>query len=338
MLHLVEAIAEKTRLQKIVAKQLKTELNSIGVKAIGYPSGTAHLKTFTNGDGRLWAAFNNLIDVKTPRYWNGFGIYSQSDQVQEISVEINIQTKKNTAKVAGFFARDPDSGDTFLMHSGKIGGGRPGIGKRSFLSWSTAPLYEVLDSEHRKRLGIAVARVGERKISENIWTFVQSVNRFKEVVISGALSDDVLKKQKNDFEKYHAEFSGKKQGKRKASFSYETRHGDVVEALRDECEASKAAGNRVLNTRLIDLCVHNGQGVVEIYEVKTQADRQILYTAIGQLMTHSSLDRHPPERFLLIPELGKVPRDIAETLKKLGISIRLFRLSGKKGKSGVTLL
>ena len=41
------------------------------------------------------------------------------------------------------------------------------------------------------------------------------------------------------------------------------------------------------NTQLIDLGIEINDGISEIYEVKTNFDRQSIYTGIGQLFFHS---------------------------------------------------
>jgi hypothetical protein len=78
-----------------------------------------------------------------PRYWNGFGIYAADRSSQTVALQINVPTDTNSATVAGFFAEEADTGDIFLMHSGKIGGGRRGIGKSAFLTWSMAKIVDV---------------------------------------------------------------------------------------------------------------------------------------------------------------------------------------------------
>src|SRR6185436_17204530 len=59
---------------------------------------------------------------------------------------------------ADMCGKDSDSGDIFLMHSGKIGGGRPGIGKSAFLAWSKASLIEVSEMNGKTRSGIPIAK------------------------------------------------------------------------------------------------------------------------------------------------------------------------------------
>ena len=77
----------------------------------------------------------------------------------------------------------------------------------------------------------------------------------------------------------------------------------------------------------------------EVYEVKTGAGRQMLYTAIGQLMTHG-LDSgdQSVRRFLVVPDDEEIPEDINEATATLGIEVLRFRLRNKGRKTVVDLV
>ena len=65
----------------------------------------------------------------------------------------------------------------------------------------------------------------------------------------------------------------------------------------------------------------------EVYEVKTGTGRQLLYTAIGQLMTHGdgNGDRSV-RRVLVVPVDKEIPEDIGQAAATLGIDVLRFRL------------
>jgi hypothetical protein len=66
--------------------------------------------------------------------------------------------------------------------------------------------------------------------------------------------------------------------------------------------------------------------MTELFEVKTSIGRQALYTAIGQLVTHSADSPGRVFRTLVIPE-GDLPGDLVRSIDALGIEVRRFRLS-----------
>lgn len=329
MLHLVENTKDKKAAQSALERNLKSALERQGTRNIGFPGGNVDQAVFSAGEGKLWVAFSGPSkDSAVPRFWNAFGVYRPDRPAQTITVEMNIPIDSNTARVAGFFAEDTDTGDIFLMHSGKVGGGRPGIGKSAFLVWSKAQLLDVAEKGGRTRNGIAVGKLGDPDLSGRIWAFVRNVHGFKEEAVSGGLETPEFKRRLEEFDRYNKEFSGKKKGARGGPLEYVTYHGDIVQKLYDDRTARLRKGESVFNSTLIDLFVKKDGVLSEVYEVKTGLGRQMLYTAIGQLMTHAATGQETVAKFLVIPSDEDIPHDLGQAIKVLGIEIIHFRLDG----------
>jgi len=326
MLVLVEGKAAKRDAQKVMERSVTSHLARLGTRNIGFPSGNVDETLYSNGDGGLWAAFSNVDDAKVPRRWNAFGVYDSKRRAQTITVEINIPTTSNAAFVAGFFAYDPAARATYLMHDGSVGGGKKGVGRSAFMSWSNRDLVDVERTDGDPRAGIVIGRVDDSDLIGRIWHFVEVVRDFKAAVKRGDLDSDAARRSIVEWDEFRSESSGRRKGRRRAEIDYVSYHGDVVEALRAEREASAGTGERVLNSPLIDLMVKAGAAMTEIYEVKTGCDRQSLYTAIGQLVTHSAEACPDIIRRLVIPE-GDLPAGIAPCLDKLGVEVRRFLLT-----------
>lgn len=337
-LRLIADAKEKRAAQAAMERSLKAHLTNQGVKNVGYPGGNTNVVLYTAGERRLWAAFMKPSeDWKVKRFWNAYGVYRPNLPAQTITVEINIPTESNTAQVAAFFAKDTDKGDVYLMHSGKIGGGRPGIGKSAFLVWSKAKLVDVDEDGRRFRTGIAIGKLDDLDLASRIWKFVQNVHSFKEQAVTGALDTPEFKRRIKEFERYRREFSGRKRGSRGGIFAYLTYHGDVVQKLYDHRNARCAPGEEVFNSLLMDLYVKARGKLTEVYEVKTGVDRQMLYTAIGQVMTHSASEADGVLKVLVVPKDHEIPDDFEHAIKSLGIKIRHFWLEGKGDKKIVHL-
>ncbi len=326
MLRLVESTSEKRDAQNALKKAVTAQLARVGTRNIGFPSGNVDEVLYSNGDGTLWAAFSNVGDARVPRRWNAFGVYEEKRHAQMITVEINVPTTSNSASVAGFFARDPASGVTYLMHDGSVGGGKKGVGRSAFMSWSGRALEEVERSDSDPRSGIVIGRVDDPDLSGRIWHFVQAVRAFKDAVKRGDLDTETAQHTIAEWDAFKSESTGRRKGLRRAEIDYFSYHGDVVEALRAEREARATGGERVVNSPLVDLMVKVGAAITEIYEVKTGCDRQSLYTAIGQLMTHSVNAPKDTARTLVVPE-GDLPAGLEPCFARLGITLRRFRLT-----------
>jgi hypothetical protein len=336
MLVMVEGTAEKRDAQKTMEAVLTAQVARVGTRNIGFPSGNVDEILYSNGDGTLWAAFSNASDARVPRRWNAFGVYEEKRHAQMITVEINIPTASNSAAVAGFFARDPATGATYLMHDGSVGGGKKGVGRGAFMSWSDGALVEVARSEGEPRAGIVIGRVDDPDLASRIWRFVSTVRAFKDAVRRGELDTPAARRTIAEWDTFKSESAGRRRGRRRSEIDYVSYHGDVVEALRAEREARAKGAERVLNSPLIDLMVKSDVGMTEIYEIKTDCGRQSLYTAIGQLMTHSVGASAGVTRTLVVPE-GDLPDDMTLSLAELSIKLLRFRLTPAPNRKVVLL-
>jgi hypothetical protein len=338
MLTLIGETKGKRAAQAVLESNLKNVLEPAGVHRIGFHGGNIDLPIYAAGEGKLWVGFGGSIgDAAERRYWNAFGVYRPDRPTQSITVEINVPIDSNGARVAGFLAKDSASGHIFLMHSGKVGGGRPGIGKSAFLIWSMAKCIEVSDENGGFRTGIAVSVLRDPSLASRIWTFVRSVQSFKDEAARGALETPEFTHRVEEFERYSKEFSGKKQGTWGGSFEYVTYHGDIVQKLYEERAARLSPDEKVFNSNLIDLYVTNDGVLSEVYEVKTGVGRQMLYTAIGQVLTHATNSQGKVVKYIVIPGDDSIPDDLKQAIAMLGIKLRRFRLTGAACNRSVEL-
>jgi hypothetical protein len=318
---------EKHAAQRLLERNLKQVLKGPETCSIGIRIGNTEQKMYSAGEGRLWVVFGGVNkDSTLHRYWNAFGIYQPGASSQSIAVEINITTEDNSRQVAGFFARDVESDKIFLMHTGKVGGGRKGIGKSAFLRYSKAKLVEVCEDGGAIRDGIIVGELGHPNFARQVEAFVSRAQRFKDAAVRGDFETPEFERKIEEYDRYTQEFSGRKQGYRGGPFEYITCHGDIVQALYDERSAQRAKGEEVFNSQLMDLFVKKNGVVSEVYEVKTGCGRQLLYTAIGQLVTHAAIDGHKVSKHLVVPADEMISEDLEKAFDTLGIQVRYFTL------------
>ena len=121
MYTLLESKSEIAKAQKALEATIRSDLKKTEVKDIGWQGGNRKgARLSTNGKYWYWSANRN--EGPNPRRLNWFGICRDGPGVQ-ISVEINTPYEGRNDVVAGFFARNNDSGRTYLFHSGRVGGG-----------------------------------------------------------------------------------------------------------------------------------------------------------------------------------------------------------------------
>lgn len=179
MLTIITDKHSNRKYQELLKEKLSESLKDNIDTTIGFPSGNYQTNVIHNS--QIWYnSYEINEDGKTRRYWNGFGLSKsiKTKKSLDISVEINIPFTGVNRQVSGFFAKDESTGEIFLMHRGKIGGGRKGIGKNAFINWAGLELIEVIDGEKTSRV-IKIANLNNNDLARNIASFVAKVSNFK---------------------------------------------------------------------------------------------------------------------------------------------------------------
>ncbi|WP_298400713.1 hypothetical protein [Janthinobacterium sp.] len=328
MFVLIEDKSEVKKAQKKLESSFRRDFTRKTVKNIGYPGGTtfdAHIHT----DGRYWywSTDHKEAGVANPRRLNWFGIFNEDKDLQ-ISVEINTTYEGRNDQVAGFFARDSETGAIYLMHSGRVGGGTKGVSKTALLAWSNQPLIDVLDASGRVREGVLVMPVEGSATSRSAIRYIDTIAQFKQAVRDGAINTPEFKQKHMQFEEFYAEARGRRKGRRSGTFDYISRHGDVVDALAMwRKERSMPRNSRLVKNVLIDMGVSVGKNLVEVFEVKTSTSRTDVYGAIGQVMVHGTNDRC--RRVVVLPKKERISEDLLKALLRLNIELLKFEIDEK---------
>lgn len=326
MFLLLENRKEIAVAQRKLEKAIRADFRSKVEKDIGYPGGrvvAAEVRT----DGRYWfrSADHNGKDVKIPRRLNWFGRYSQS-RGSSILVEINVPYVGRSDRSAGFFARDTNTGVVYLFHSGRVGGGRKGVGKKDFCAWNGISPIEVFDSLGGSRSGLLVMPVEGVSATRSAVRYVEVVDQFKVAVRAGKIETPEFKRKRKEFDDFYPEGRGRRTGRRGSKIDYLSRHGEIVDAVRDWREMKPMPkGGRCVKNVLIDMGIAVGGDLVEVFEVKTCADRSFVYSALGQLMVHGRT--RGCRRILVLPNDEDLSGDLEEALCRLDIKLLRFNLS-----------
>jgi 5-methylcytosine-specific restriction protein A len=180
MLQLISDYDETNKCQVRFDNKLAVVLKNREFLNIGYQGGHEIHEVYTDGD--IWYANKEIDYDPSQRYWNAFGIglFGGSN---DIVVEINIPFKGVNRRVAGLYARDPYTNDVFLLHRGKVGGGRKGIGKRAFLNWYRGERVKVDEADGRISEAILVTSLEASDFLFTLKYFIHRVERFKEIII-----------------------------------------------------------------------------------------------------------------------------------------------------------
>ena len=120
MFTLIESKEEIAKVQRKLESAISRDFKKQATRNIGYPGGTTFDATVvTDGTYWYWSSDHNRKDVANPRRLNWFGLYKAEGDLQ-ISVEINTAYEGRNDQVAGFFARDNDTGSRSEEHTSEL--------------------------------------------------------------------------------------------------------------------------------------------------------------------------------------------------------------------------
>lgn len=332
MLVLLESAREIAAAQRKLEQTMRREFPSRTTRTIGYPSdNTGPVEILTNGSHWYYTRGEKGPRVGHPRRFNWFGLLTKGQTQVDITVEVNVPYEGRSGSVAGYFARETSSGNVYLMHSGRVGGGTKGISKDHFLAFSDLSPTTVVDALGRLRQGLFVMPVEGASATASAIRYVDTISHFKAAVREGALRNQAFESKLKAVRDYYAEARGRRRGQRSGRIDYVTRHGEIIDTLRNWRIASGLPRDaRIVKNVFIDLGVATDGDLFELYEVKPTCARTDLYVAIGQLCVHAP---KRCKRFLVLPQSDSIADDIREAIEALGIKLIFFRsAAGTNGR------
>jgi len=142
---------------------------------VGHKGGSWFDNPFYSSKLDIWFIFKE----ESNRYWNAFGLGDPNETTDKnivIVVEINFPFSGRDRRIAGVFAKDEDSGKILVCHSGKIGGGRVGIGRGAFLRKYSGEKIPIGGEKEEFAL---IGELFSENFPERVKDFVIKVDRIK---------------------------------------------------------------------------------------------------------------------------------------------------------------
>jgi hypothetical protein len=250
--------------------------------------------------------------VKEVRYWNAFGVGKPgASSVLSIASEINFPWAQIDRKTGGAFAEDA-CGNVFVIHRGKIGGGKKGVGKSLF--------------EHNYR---------------GVWSFMEDGDSISQVAVIGDLKSERFALQAAQFVKKIEMLKSAAAASTQTEINFSeitfredligsttpSAEDEIVSACDRELVISELAiwlqkqkvkiGNDTENELFTVNTSENR--ISHIFEVLTDTKENSLFAAVGKLLLQTSDAALRPNPVLVMPE-DKISH-YAEELQRNNISV-----------------
>ena len=278
-------------------------------------------------DVGLWS-FLDRNETKN-QFWCCYGIEDPTKgRSLNIAVEVNPPRQGTSLNYGGAFARD-DQGRTHLCHTGKIGGGRQGIGKKTFLKHYRGDLCEM--SYAGGVAGVVdLGPVDSKHLPQRLSRFAREVLRVKDAARateSPCISSEAGQQENDkDMPAFRPEFSGRRRVyARGGTTEALADHGLVVDALVRAVEKLELTPH---NNQQRDLFVtDHSQGREILFEVKTDISTTSIYTAVGQLLLNGRAIRGDTRLVLVVPD---TPTDrFRDALHTIGVDVLEYTWCGR---------
>jgi len=259
--------------------------------------------------------------VKEVRYWNAFGIgRPETSTVLSIASEINFPWSQIDRKTGGAFARDV-WGNVFVVHRGKIGGGKKGVGKSLF------------EQNYR-----------------GVWSFMEDGDSISQVAVIGNLASGRFALQAAQFVKKieMLKSSAAASAQMEMDFSEIIFREDLIgsETPLPENEIISACDHDLVVSKLAGLLQQQkikigndtenelfavdspGNRISHIFEIVTDTKEKSVLAAVGKLLLQTSVAAVNPLPVLVLPE-EKI-NYYEQELRRINISVIGFQWDGEK--------
>jgi hypothetical protein len=164
--------------QRAFESRVHTSSVRSGMLAVGYQGGGREVMTHFLDRLKIWIAFDDADN----RYWNALGLGDPFKGSKAIIAEINPPRAGLNSRVSGAFVRDAE-GKVFVVHRGRVGGGRKGIGKEAFLAWYDGALALTKDGSQHNSV-IVIGALDDPALLDNLALFINKVATFKDFIVA----------------------------------------------------------------------------------------------------------------------------------------------------------
>lgn len=362
---IVSNVAEISRLNKQLAKQLRVIFRHKESREITYPSGhhrgTVYFESSSGTNVRAWSP----VTAKDKLLNFVLSADPGSPQWIEIAVQLNFPAGTYNRRMAGAFVKDA-TGEVFLAHRGKLTKGKAGLPKVKVFREFAVSAVEAEDNGQTSRV-ILIASLSDPALADRLWEFAEEARevatRLGEEMRgvgaaevgggtpsvgsgsggasrgtaagSGGQRLTSTAERLLNLRRYFDEYTGEGRTKGYGGGSRTVEHGAVVRAL---AAAFRGRGDSQ-KSQAIDLAIV-ATSKVDLFEVKTSSQTTDVYTGVGQLIVHGEcikdLLKLEVKRYLVLPTEPKPSHGRAisgkgdikvVTYKKAGASYQFNGLS-----------
>lgn len=312
MLKVITDEAAIKRCQRRFAGSFKPVASDTVPVKLGHPGASEKAKVAWSESLGIWSFSRKIAGS---RYWNGFGIgRPEGEAAIAITCEINFPLCGVDRRTGGAFARDR-AGRLFVVHRGKLGGGRKGIGKSLFENHYRG-VWEGMDDGGEETPVAVIGILQSPRFARQIAEFIRKIARIKETAAARSSQAELTFGEL----RLREELIGARCREHERETGAECDHGLIV---RDLAEMLKQAGLRAGNDGHRDLVAMNRAGRIRaVFQVRTETTLSDLHAGAAQLLLNGLSLPDNPLLILLLPRPPEAA--LRDKLKRLNIDILTY--------------
>jgi hypothetical protein len=306
------------RYERQFARGLKMAARETVPVTIGHPGASERAKILWSERLGIWFFCRKIAGS---RYWNAFGVgRPEGGGAVAITCEINFPLCGIDRRTGGAFAQDRD-GRIYVVHRGKLGGGRKGIGKSLFASHYRG-LWEEMDDDGGTTAVAVVASLQSPRFARQIAQFVTKIARIKETAAAPSAQTEMS----FDELALREELIGDPYPKPTPGNGARCDHGLIV---RDLARIARERGFRTGNDGRRDLLIMDRSDRIRVlFQVLSKTDLPELCTGAARLLLEGTDLPGNPLLVLVLPEMPD--QALQDKLLRLNVDLLTCRWSGEE--------
>jgi hypothetical protein len=228
------------------------------------------------------------------RYWNAFGIGKPGTSgVLSIALEINFPWSGIDRKTGGAFAED-HRGNVFVIHRGKIGGGKKGVGK-SLFEQNYRGVWTLMEDGDAVSQAAVVGHLQSERFALQVAQFVKKVEMMKAAAAKSVQTE-------MDFAEigFREDLVGSETPLPEDEICAACDHDLVVSALAAHLRRLKIKIGNDTENELFAVDPDENR-ISHIFEVVTDTKEKSIMAAVGQLLVQTFAAAVRPVPILVLP-------------------------------------
>jgi hypothetical protein len=280
--------------------------------SLGHPGATVKAKVLWSTRLGIW-----MVNEKASgsRYGHAFGAEKPAGTSHiPITCEVNFPVKGIDRRMGGALAADCN-GRIFLVHRGRIGGGKKGVGKALFDDHYRG-VWAIMEDGSAETMVALIGVLNSPRFVRQVSQFVRKVDRMKDLFSSRTSQVEM------SFGELHfrEELIGARYADPLADPASMCDHGLIVKDLYD---ALSHLGFKAGNDPERELLIMNARKeITAVFEVTTNASIHSIQSAAARLLLANTELPKQPRLILALPEA--VDEALNRKLKKLGIDVLAY--------------